>query len=385
MTALTERLSYYELLSTNSDISFDLGKQFKPIYQIIVTIEAEAAVTGTLTVKYFVSNAGWLPRYDILASSGKEKIQLVYRAQVYQNTDVDWKDVSLTLSTSNPMQGNVKPVLSPWNLFYGYPNSYIQSQNAYGKLPPVQNYLYNNAKPSMKEKKITTSVESADMAMDIESVKAQEPVFTMSDNLLRAEYVIKTKYSIASDNKAHNVIINNIEVPVQLTYMAVPKLDKDAFLMGKVVNWEDLNLLPANAKLYFDESYIGLTVVDPNSVKDTLYIDLGRDKSIIVKRQNIKDKCKEQFIGDDKVITKSIEITVRNTKSIALDFEIEDQIPISSDNTIKIELLDKDKAQYNEITGKLTWRLHIKPKESKKIVFSFEVRHPKGKVIGTLN
>jgi hypothetical protein len=75
---------------------------------------------------------------------------------------------------------------------------------------------------------------------------------------------------------------------------------------------------------------------------------------------------------------------VRNTKAIALDFEVEDQIPVASDNTIKVDLLNKDGAIYNELTGKLTWKITVKPKDSKKIVFSYEVRYPKGKYIGTL-
>jgi len=325
-------------------------------------------------MKYYVASAGWLPRYDIMATSGKEKIQLIYRAQVYQNTGIDWKDVNLTLSTSNPNQGNTKPVLNTWNLFYGYPNSYLQNQNAYGyKVPTTQKTETEDVKDN-----------SESMSDFDDAAFSAEPLFTISDNMMRAEYIIKTKYSIASDNKSHNVVINNVEVPVTLTYSAVPKLDKDAFLMGKVVNWEDLNLLPANAKLFFDDSYIGLTASDPNTVKDTLYMDLGRDRSIIVKRQNLKDKCKDQVIGDDHIVTKSIEITVRNTKTIALDFEVEDQIPITSDNTIKINLLNKDGAIYNELTGKLTWKINVKPKDSKKVVFTYEVRYPKGKYIGTL-
>jgi uncharacterized protein (TIGR02231 family) len=151
--------------------------------------------------------------------------------------------------------------------------------------------------------------------------------------------------------------------------------------MGKVVNWEDLNLIPGAAKIYFDDSYIGTTTIDPISTKDTLYINLGRDRSIIVKRQNVKEKCKEQLVGEFKMVSKTIEITVRNTKAIGLAFEIEDQIPITIDPAIKITLGDNDGAIYNEVTGKLTWKINIKPKDTKKIRFTYEVKYPKDKFI----
>lgn len=373
-TKLSERQQFYENLQSNNMNGLQL-EQYNPIYQIIVSIEAETAVTAALTLKYYVASAGWMPRYDILAGSAKEKIQLVHRAQVYQSTGVDWKDVALTLSTSNPALGNTKPLLTAWNLYFGYPNTYPESVN---KAKKSNTYNYNQYAPRLESVKATTQ----DDAEGIEDQQVQsEPVFVMGDNFLRTEYEIKTRYSIASDNKGHNVVVSNTEVPVTLTYMAVPKLDNDAFLMGKLANWEDLNLLPASARIYFDESYIGMTAIEPETTKDTLYINLGRDRSIVLKRLALKDKCKEQILSDFKVVTKTIEITVRNTKAIALDFEIEDQIPVSADPAIKITLLDKDGAMYNDLSGKLTWKLKVKSKDVRKVVFSYEVRYPKDKFV----
>lgn len=369
--ALQERLTWYNNLQSNI-ISGISTEQYTPIYYIAITLQAETAVTGVLNLRYYTAEAGWVPRYDILAASGKDKIQLLHRAQVYQNTGIDWKDLSLVLSTSNPGIGNTKPLLTAWNLYFGYPNTYSETVN---RKKAAAAYNYNQYKPQVQVKSLNIETTEDNAG----SMPVQEPVFNMSENLLRMEYEIKTKYSIASDNKGHNVLVSSTEVPVALTYMCVPKLDRDAFLMGKLANWEDLNLLPASARIYFDESYIGLTAIEPETTKDTLYVNLGRDKSIVVKRQALKDKCREQIMSDTRVLTKTFEITIRNTKSIGLDFEVEDQIPVSSDPNIKIVLLNKDGALYDELTGKLTWKLNIKAKDSKKVQFSYEVRYPKDK------
>ena len=372
---LNERLEYFSNLQSNN-LNGIHTEQYNPIYQIIVSVEMEAAATCQLSLKYYVPTAGWMPRYDIMAGSGQEKIQLVHRAQVYQNTGVDWKDVSLTLSTSNPALGNTKPLLNAWNLYFGYPSTYSESVNKQKSM----GYNYNQMPKALGKASIVTS-DSKSEDMDDANVQVAEPIFKMGDNFLRMEYDIKTKYTIASDNKAHNVVVSSTEVPVTLTYMAVPKLEKDAFLMGKIANWEDLNLLPASARIYFDESYIGLTAIDPETTKDTLYMNLGRDRNIVVKRLAMKDKCKEQVLSEYKVLNKTFEITVRNTKAITLDFEIEDQIPVTNDPNIKITLLSKDGAIYNELTGKLTWKINVKSKDIKKLVFSYEVRYPKDKYV----
>ncbi len=371
---LDERLNYFNNLKSNNGIIDD--EQFnQPIHQIIVTVEAVVPIIGQLSLKYFVAQAAWMPIYDVQANSGVNKIQLIYRAQVYQNTGLDWKDIALVLSTSNPTLGNTKPILNEWNLFFGYANGYLDNLKKTKSLAPMQ---YNNL--GLNRESLNNNISIT----DDESEKAPEipeQLFTVDGNLLRTEYQIKTKYSIVSDNKPHQVVINNIEIPVALAYLAVPKLDLDAFLMGKISDWEDLNLIPGQARIYFDESFIGTTTINPASSKDTLYVNLGRDKSIVIKRQNIKEKCKEQVLGDQKVVLKTIEITVRNTKNISLDFEIEDQIPITNDNNIKIKMLENDKARYNEATGKLTWAFKLKSKETKKFKFSFEVTYPKDKFI----
>jgi uncharacterized protein (TIGR02231 family) len=375
---LNERKSYYELLQENNTST--TTETYEPVHQVIVTIEAEQPVTGNLSLKYYVSSAGWIPMYDIQASSGKDKIHMVYRAQVYQNTGIDWKDVSLILSTSNPTIGNTKPVMTAWNLYYGYPQGYVEQMNKKAKAPSFSYNNMNQYQGRLEEDKVTLK----DDASDAGEMEIPEPLFTVSDNLMRTEYEIKTRYSIQSDNKAHNVIINNMDIPVSLAYLSVPKLDKDAFLMGKVANWEDLNLLPATAKIYFDESYIGTTVVDPSTTKDTLYMNLGRDRSVIVKRTVVKDKSREQVVGEYRVVTKTIEITVRNTKGIPLQFEVEDQIPVTTDNTIRIVMGDNSDASYNEVSGKLVWKMDIKSKDTKKVTFTYEVRYPKDKVLAGL-
>jgi uncharacterized protein (TIGR02231 family) len=384
--AMNNRKAHYQRILQNGGAVLD-NVPFKSVEQVIVNIEVEEAVNTTLNVRYYVPNAGWLPRYDIVASSESNEIKLISRAQVSQNTGIDWKDISLVLSTSNPRESNTKPQLNIWNLNYGYPNSYLQKTNKALYNNAYNNNLQYNTVPAMKAEDLNerdngAKTNSDDVRFDF-GVNAA-PILSVSENLLRTEYVIKSKYSITSDLKMHNVVVNTIDVPVDMTYMAVPKLDKNAFLMAKIANWEDLNLLPANARIYYDESFIGMSVIDPGTVKDTLYLDMGRDKGINIKRQNLKDKCKEQVLGDDKIHVKTVEITIRNTKGVTLDFEIEDQIPISSDPSIKITLLDKDGALYNEATGKLVWKTKIKAKGTEKIVFSFEVRHPKTKIIPNL-
>lgn len=92
-----------------------------------------------------------------------------------------------------------------------------------------------------------------------------------------------------------------------------------------------------------------------------------------------------KFIDNEKVEIRTIELMVRNTKNIAVEMELEDQIPIvQGTNEIKVTLIDGDNAELDEPTGKLKWRLRLGSKDSKKITFTYEIRYPKNKPVAGL-
>ena len=82
-------------------------------------IDAPNAAPIDLSVSYTVATAGWYPTYDIRATSTTAPVNILYKANVYQQTGTDWNNVSLILSTGDPTTNNTKPVLSPKYLNFG--------------------------------------------------------------------------------------------------------------------------------------------------------------------------------------------------------------------------------------------------------------------------
>ena len=164
-------------------------------------------------------------------------------------------------------------------------------------------------------------------------------------------------------------------------YSVAPKLDPDAFLLARATGWEEFNLLPGEANIFFEGTFVAKTFIDPNSVKDTLAISLGRDKRVVVKREKLKDFTSKKFIGANKREAYAYEIAVRNTKSEPIKILIEDQVPVSQNSQIEVTVTDIAGAKYNKETGKLQWEQMIQPNASTKTVYKFEVKYPKDKII----
>lgn len=359
-----------QLQENNGEVDIE---STQPISQVKVTLYSENAGTATVNFNYFVAQASWYPLYDIQASSTQNKLQLKYMANVSQGTGIDWKGVALTLSTSNPQENNTKPELAPW-----YVSFVAHLRNA-----PVK-YLQRNS--MLDVEKVTATPRMAYKSKAEESHAATEldmnNYVAVTENLIRTEYEIKLNYNIQSDNQPHKVIINQRDVPMQLQFAAVPKICTDAYLMANITSWEDLNIIPGNSRLFFDDAFVGEMYLNPQGTTDTVSINLGRDKGIAITRKKIKDKTKTKLLDSEKVETRSMEIVIRNTKNITTEIVVEDQIPIvSGTDEIKINLLNSDGAELDPLTGKLIWRIKLGSKDTKRLVFTYEVRYPKDKAV----
>ena len=99
--------------------------------KLILQVMNEVAGNVNLDVTYITNSASWQPFYDLRAENINSPINLMYKAKVMQSTGIDWKKVKLTLSSGNPNQNNVAPLLQAWFLRYGYPANYgYQNVNA---------------------------------------------------------------------------------------------------------------------------------------------------------------------------------------------------------------------------------------------------------------
>lgn len=336
--------------------------------EIVVSVSAESATAADLQVRYVVANAGWSAIYDLRAIDTKKPVQLSYKANVFQRTGEEWKNIKLKLSTANPNQSGLKPELYSWYLDFYNPITYDQRK--------AKSYA---AAPAMRSAEVSDELREEAP----EAVSLSDYVTTVQTSL-NTEFDIALPYTVLSSAKPTVVDIRNYELKSEYIYSVAPKLDPDAFLIAKATGWEDFNLLPGEANIFFEGTFVGKSFIDPNNIKDTLSVSLGRDKRIVVKREKLKDLTSRNLIGSTKKESYAWEISLRNTKSEAIKITVEDQVPVSQNTQIEVAVLDAGGANYNKQTGKLTWELELKPNETRKVTYKFEVKYPKDKQISGL-
>lgn len=345
---------------------FNAGK--RPTSEIYLALNCEQNVTTTFRVRYVVRDAGWSPIYDLTVKNLSEPIKIKYRALAFNDTGIDWDEVKVVLSTADVNQSATLPILNPWFIKEDVPQVYAYNQ---GRLNNIQNSnVYQ--KDKAQNHGFTHDLNPALGNVRFEEIEISE---------LSSDFEIDQPYTIPADRKPYSIIVNETELPANFEHYSVPKMDKDAFLLGQVVGWEDLDLIPGPMNIYYDKSFIGMAQLNTRNLSDTLNLSLGRDPKVLVKRTKLKELTKKQFMQGKKKMTTAYRITVKNNRNRPIDFELLDQIPISKLKEIDVDVKEVSGAQYYENTGKLKWDFKLQPGESKTVEFSFSITYPKDKEI----
>lgn len=422
-----------------------------PGSEVEIRISAEKSSSGSFDLTYLVANAGWFPKYDIRVDNVKSPLELTYKAEVFQNTGIDWKNVKLKFSNGTPNQSGVVPELTPWKLNFARNTVFERSipgmvvpgsiRNVSGKvvdqsgqpLPGVSvtvqgstigtvtdaggNYNltlpngarslvasfvgYRSREVPINQPQITILLEEDVMALSEVMVvgyglqgkapgvqpramktAANIVSTTVVENQTTVEIEVETPYSIAANGEKLLVDLKKYEIKADYHYYAIPKLEKDVFLTARVTDWDQYNLLEGEANLYFEDAYVGRSVLDAKSLQDTLTISLGRDKSIVVEREKSEQFSRTRSIGSNTVETRGFKITIRNKKSQPIQLTLFDQIPVSVISDISVSATELSNGKLTPETGKVSWDFTINPQQQKDITLQYEVKYPrKEKVI----
>lgn len=351
-----------------------------PSHRIIVTLSAKEAVSGKLMISYLVSNAGWVPLYDLRADAGKENINMNFKARVFQNTGIDWDDIKLSISTNNPYQNKTKPELHPWYLNYN--NYQIKQQTVSTKTLEMKKKELNYEREEASEKMdMDASAPVTNSTGFVYNAQSSANFTQVLEHMISAEFKIDLPYNIPSDGEHHMVLVQNFNVPTKYKHYSIPKLDPSVYLIAEIYNLTDYQLIPSQANIFFDGTYMGETYIKPNQMEDTITLSLGVDPNVLVKRTLLKKECKDKTIGQQKERTMAYLFEVKNIKSTNVDLVIFDQIPVTTNTDIEITAEELSKGKLEEKTGTVEWNYKLKAKENKEFEFKYRVKHNKDLVL----
>ena len=435
--------------------------KLKSITEIDVKVEAKQAGRADFSISYYVKNAGWYPSYDIRSNSTKEPLQLSYKANIFQNTKEEWKNVPVTLSSANPNRSNVAPQLKTYWLDYGlsaptynYDSdgstisgrivsaedgepligasvmvkgtrlgtvsdidgnysitlpqgnrqlmfSYIgyQSQTRTATPGSTLNVRMKEDQAALEEVAVVgygkrsrrtganatvmkakeVVVAEPDAAVEEEMYESEVIAVSQQQAQFGFEFDIKQLLTLPDGGKTTTTELARHQLPATYEYQGIPKIDKESFLVADATDWQKLNLMEGEANVYFDNSFVGKSILDPNVSSDTLHFSLGRDQSIRVQRTKVNERSIRRFFGSSQEQTMTWRLTVKNMRQEAVSITVYDQMPISRNSSIEVSMEELSGGQCDKETGVVRWPLQLQPGEQRELMLQYKVKYPKNR------
>jgi uncharacterized protein (TIGR02231 family) len=337
--------------------------------EVRIDLAAAAATKASLRITYSVRNARWTPLYDARLDTGardrKPALELVRRAEITQATGEDWSNVALSVSTVRTARGGNAPDLR--SLIVQYPRVLQPA--------PASAAIVDALKPLARA---TRALESAPERADEQQATADVGGF-------QVVFKIPGRVSLGASEGAKSLRVSTATIAPDLAIRSVPVLDPTAFLEASFKQSEDAPLLPGRVAIYRDGVFVGRGQMAAASKDETVRLGFGADDKVKIERTVIKrnEGSAGLIVTTSKTDERAFKTTVRNGHDFPIRIAVEDQLPVSENDDIVVEMLPATTpptaTNLRDRRGVLEWAFEAKAGEVKDIAFAWRVRWPKDK------
>lgn len=348
----------------------------------VVKVEVTRPGSAQFRLSYLMHGATWTPQYDAFAQTKDKKVALTYYGVVRQTTGESWKDVKLSLSTARPNQSARLPKLGTWTIDLAHPIPASQP-SILGRAKSADLMLEETA-DEWRQRTVAINEAKREGGRD-NRLAAAPPTEPAQDKFAKvvdrgpvATFEVPGTVTIPSDGQTHRTTIDQLAFKSEFAYEATPKLAEAAYLRATTANSSGVPLLPGKINVFQGNDYIGqsrLGLVAP-AAKFDLY--LGVDDGIKITRET---KVPKEKIGGMLTAVKQYElgysIKVENFKPKAEKIIIHDQLPISKNGEVKVNVQQMTAgAKQDKDTGEVTWEFSLASQQDKHLIVDYKISCP---------
>ncbi|GAB4395610.1 MAG: mucoidy inhibitor MuiA [Microscillaceae bacterium] len=347
--------------------------------EVEVVIEMQEAATLQLELAYLAQPAHWKPAYEIRVLGESKIMHLTYNALVQQNTGEDWSEVNLKFSTARPHISGQAPELSPWRIQLFNPTLLPQPKRAESTASGMANMMMAS-KPMMEE---ALAVSDEPYAM------LEKPASTISTQTTAVLFEPPGQHTVKTGATDHQITIAQERFEAHFRYTSVPKLSPFAYLKARVRNSTDYPFLAGTTSIFLDQHFVAQAKMEHIAPGEEFWTSLGIDENMKIKHQFLKKYEKKEggfFSKKTQIMIYEYQITLTNYKKTTEEMVVWDQLPISQNAEISVNLLtpsykeDSGEFKKNELEY-LEWFLNLPPGQTHTLLLKFSVEYPRGAVV----
>lgn len=217
---------------------------------------------------------------------------------------------------------------------------------------------------------------------------------------MTTSYELPSRRTLAPSYVSRRHVLADLDLKsVTLTYVVVPKAREAAFLRARIKNTSSLTLRPGQVGITVDGTFVGTASLEMCGPNVFFNISLGIDPGIQVKyaKPVVKPQTGAMFFNKEDGAKFRRSCWVKNTKTTGVDLIVFDQVPVSDDEKLRVNILqpfelekegDEVKMEMEkkkghgtatlQKNGQVKWTLRLEPREEIRLVLEYETKVPTG-------
>lgn len=353
--------------------------------EVTVSVKTEQPLEADMTVRYQVVSASWAPSYDArLATGSKTKaplLEMVRRATITQRSGEAWDDVTMQLATTRPSAGTSAPELGTMSVDYmpeprpvaAAPAPMARSMKPMADAMSEGENRYAAAAPA------TAALEAA------VPVQAKRRLAQVEVAPFQATYTVAGRAGVAATGEPKSLDLATDRFEPSLVARTVPKRDAKAYLYAKIEVPRGSPVLPGTVALFRDGTFVGNGHLPLLAGGEKHELGFGADDLVRVRHSVSEEKRGESgLISSSKTDERNFKLSVKNMHERAVDVSVLDQVPVSKNDEIKVEMIGRlspSRRDVDDKRGVLAWDTKLEADEEKVIEFGYRVVWPAAKSV----
>ncbi len=322
---------------------------------------------------YQDGNAGWQPRYEIHTDGENSEVRFLMKASVNQNTSEDWNQVKLSVRTGNPAFFNSIPKLNPVYLDFK-----ADERPLFNSADSMSVPMFDNTFQGWDS---DTTFSSS--SLSLKSIQMEHADVIREETT--TEYQLPSVYTVVSGyGEGISCDLCEFTVNAEYTMKTIPKQNRNVYLCAQLKRDDMPFAVNGWADVYLNGTYTANVYLDHRLNEETISIPLGAAQRVSVIRNEKKKKASEAMIRNQRSCVYEISISISNLEENDISLEMIDQVPVSRDQAINVELISSDGASYDSTDGTLRWHVDMKSRETREIRAQYRVLWPKDREIETI-
>jgi uncharacterized protein (TIGR02231 family) len=358
--------------AARADLEKLQAKRGETTKTVAIDVSAERGGSLELEVVYTVPQAGWQPVWDARLVPEKEQVELAFTGSVWQRTGEDWSDVTLSVSTAQPLRNLFVPELETVAL--QRVRRELQTVRRSAKSAPAA--APPSAQPSGSAAEVAAGVDYA-VEEQLEVAEA-----SVQSGLLATTFTAPRRERIDGAGQARKVPLARFPLKAAIARTAAPRLEPAAFLTAKATNETGFALLPGAAGVWVGDEFVGRTALRFTPAGGELELAFGADDRVEIERKVVERRHETAgLIGKDDVWRYRVRTTLENRYSTPTTVRLLDLVPVSRDESIVVKVLEGTTGAAKEDPdrpGVRTWEVALGAREKKVVELRYEVRFPRG-------